>query len=145
MTVLEIRHWDRSLIFATVLIFMGVSTILKVIKSFCAASDVQGGCLGSIAQTPDKFANQRRTPAQRPKIDLAKTGLTDADLKLASKLRYPKKTCREHLWWTNGWFVYCSSCSVFRYLLQTVCPWKKKNWCVCKANEKKSKRKRKEE
>ena len=69
----------------------------RTYKVVGVASDVESSSIKSIIRSPDKLTVQRRNPAQRPKIDLAMTGLSDVVLNSANKLRSPKETGREAL------------------------------------------------
>ena len=59
--------------------------------------DVKSSSISSVRQPPDQLPVHRRTPAQRPKIDIAKKSRGDAASSLESKLRSSEDTDGEDL------------------------------------------------
>ena len=60
-------------------------------KALPVASVVDSSSVSTVMQSPGKLAMQRWTPAQAPKIDLARTSQADNADAVVSKLRSSKK------------------------------------------------------
>ena len=106
-------------------------------KAVRVASVVKSSSFSSVGPSPDELAVQRRTPAQRPKIDLVKTGRSDDDLNLASKLRALEKTGGKDVWRIIVYFVYSWSCFLFIHLVFMP---SKRNWKLICMRKKEKKR-----
>ena len=67
-----------------------VEGLSKSYKAVRVASDVDTSSMSTVLQSPGKFAVQRRTPVQAPKIDLGKPSRGCTAPVFVGKLRSPK-------------------------------------------------------